>query len=238
MIACGEGHTLVLSMSGLVYACGDNSKGQLGDSTRESSSHLKLIDEIAHLPMRFVEAGSFSASISEEGSNLFLWGTGSFGEFLTPHRVKKIRGETVEVSLGSGFGVALSVHGFLYSWGDNCNGELGQGDYILRSTPQLMGQLDTKRVTTIACGDNFVIALGQTMKAGADKEDIGNGLSLKNDEDGGGAPASGSFKTTRRTSREREKAGGITSGTSSTGKMRKSKSTGMQQSSRRFKKDS
>lgn len=85
--------------------------------------------------MRYIAAGSFSASISEDASNLFLWGTGSFGEFLTPHRVKKIRGETIDISLGSGFGVALSSTGFLYSWGDNTNGELGHGDYVLRNTP-------------------------------------------------------------------------------------------------------
>jgi hypothetical protein len=44
--------------------------------------------------MKCIEAGSFSGAISEDGSNLFLWGTGAFGVFLTPHRVKKIRGET------------------------------------------------------------------------------------------------------------------------------------------------
>jgi len=59
--------------------------------------------------MRYIDAGSFSAAISEDGSNLFLWGTGSFGEFLTPHRVKKIRGETIDISLGQGFGIALSA---------------------------------------------------------------------------------------------------------------------------------
>jgi alpha-tubulin suppressor-like RCC1 family protein len=85
--------------------------------------------------MRYIQAGSFSASISEDGSNLFLWGTGSFGEFLTPHRVKKIRGETIDISLGSGFGVALSAQGFLYSWGENQAGELGHGDFVPRNTP-------------------------------------------------------------------------------------------------------
>lgn len=122
LVACGDSHTLVLSLSGLVYASGDNSQGQLGDSTRTSVSVFKLIDEISHIPMRYIAAGSFSASISEEGSNLFLWGTGAFGEFLTPHRVKKIRGETVSVSVGQGYGVALSMQGFLYSWGDNGSG--------------------------------------------------------------------------------------------------------------------
>ena len=96
---------------------------------------LKMIEEISHIPMRTVEAGSFSAAISEEGQSLFLWGTGAFGDFLTPHRVKKIRGETVSVSVGQGFGVAISMQGFLYSWGENQNGELGAGDYLTRSTP-------------------------------------------------------------------------------------------------------
>ena len=125
-------------MSGLVYAAGDNSTGELGDSTRDPSPRLKLIDEISHLPMKFITAGSFSASISEEGSNLFLWGTGAFGEFFTPHRVKKIRGETESVSIGSGFGIALNMQGFLYSWGDNTRGELGDGENSSKKTPQLM----------------------------------------------------------------------------------------------------
>jgi len=126
---------LVLSLSGLVYASGDNATGELGDSTREPSPRLKLIDEISHLPMKHIEAGSFSASISEEGSHVFLWGTGAFGEFLTPHRVKKIRGETQSLSIGSGFGVAVTMQGFLYSWGDNTSGELGDGDYNPKKTP-------------------------------------------------------------------------------------------------------
>jgi len=45
--------------------------------------------------MMMVAAGSFSAAISEDTKSLFLWGSGAFGEFLTPHRVKKIKGETL-----------------------------------------------------------------------------------------------------------------------------------------------
>ena len=45
--------------------------------------------------MRSIAAGSFSAAISDETKCLYLWGTGAFGEFLTPHRVKKIKDDTV-----------------------------------------------------------------------------------------------------------------------------------------------
>jgi len=80
---------------------------------------LTLVDEISHIPMRFITAGSFSASISDDTRSLFLWATGAFGEFLTPHRVKKIKGETLQVSIGDGFGMALTNDGNVYSWGEN-----------------------------------------------------------------------------------------------------------------------
>ena len=85
--------------------------------------------------MHHIAAGNFSASISEESQNLFLWGTGTFGEFLTPHRVKRIQGEVVSASVGNNFGAALTTQGFLYSWGDNQVGQLGAGDFLSRSTP-------------------------------------------------------------------------------------------------------
>jgi hypothetical protein len=40
--------------------------------------------------MKYIAAGSFSASISSDTASLYLWGTGTFGEFHSPHRVKKI----------------------------------------------------------------------------------------------------------------------------------------------------
>jgi alpha-tubulin suppressor-like RCC1 family protein len=73
--------------------------------------------------MRQIAAGSFSGSISDDNnSSLFLWGTGSFGEFIVPHRVKRIQGEVISVKIGGDFGIALSGQGFLYSWGDNKSG--------------------------------------------------------------------------------------------------------------------
>ena len=63
----------------------------MGDGTRNQQRAPTVIDEISHLPMRSIAAGSSSGAISDDASSsLFLWGTGAFGEFLTPHRVKRI----------------------------------------------------------------------------------------------------------------------------------------------------
>ena len=103
--------------------------------TRNNSLSLNVVDEISHLPMRYIAAGSFSASISEDNQNLFLWGSGAFGEFLTPHRVKKIKGRIIQVSVGDGYGVAITSDGGAYSWGENHVGQLGTGDYSTKATP-------------------------------------------------------------------------------------------------------
>jgi len=76
-----------------------------------------------------IAAGSFSASVSSDAGELYIWGSGPFGEFITPHRVKTLSGPAKEVSIGNNFGIALGHDGSLYSWGVNSFGELGTGDF-------------------------------------------------------------------------------------------------------------
>jgi X-linked retinitis pigmentosa GTPase regulator len=84
-----------------------------------------VIADITHIPMKKVAAGGFSGSISMDSGDLYLWGSGVFGEFLTPHRVKTIHGSTVDVSIGNHFGTAINKSGGIYTWGINNSGELG-----------------------------------------------------------------------------------------------------------------
>ena len=119
----------------MIYATGANSFGQLGQSNKRSTNYPLLINDVSHIPMKYVAAGSFSASISHDSGDLYLWGSGAFGEFLTPHRVKTIQGLTIDVSIGNHFGLALTKEGVVYTWGHNNSGELGQGDFEERPTP-------------------------------------------------------------------------------------------------------
>ena len=58
--------------------------------------------------MCYIAAGGLSASISVENKSLYLWGTSTFGNLETPHRVKKIPERVDQVSIGDAFGVALT----------------------------------------------------------------------------------------------------------------------------------
>jgi hypothetical protein len=67
-----------------------------------------MIEDISHITMSYVAAGSFSASISKDTGSLYLWGTGTFGKFMTPHRVKKIDGKAMHVAVGDRYGIVLT----------------------------------------------------------------------------------------------------------------------------------
>jgi alpha-tubulin suppressor-like RCC1 family protein len=54
--------------------------------------------------------------------------------------------------------------GIAWSWGVNGKGELGTGDQDSRAPPYPVLNLKGKKVSSIACGNEFVIALGNTVK--------------------------------------------------------------------------
>ena len=157
-VACGVFHSLVLTCNGKVLAMGGNSFGQLGNGSKKSCSKPErvLIEGSAVK----VACGSHSAAINDRGL-LFVWGTGVFGEYLTPTRLSI--GMCKDISIGGNFGIALDLNGELYSWGANSNGELGVGDNEPRLSPTLVTQLKGKHVKKLSAGGNYVIALGNTI---------------------------------------------------------------------------
>ena len=72
--------------------------------------------------MQLIAAGSFSAAVAKDTGSLYLWGSGTFGEFKTPHRVKKIDSPTIQVCIGQKFGMVLDKERKIYTWGINSNG--------------------------------------------------------------------------------------------------------------------
>ena len=79
-----------------------------------------MVKEISTIPMKYIAAGSFSASISKDRGELFIWGTGVFGKFVLPKIVYMSNNEEIKsISIGNQFSIALSKIGSVYSWGIN-----------------------------------------------------------------------------------------------------------------------
>jgi len=56
---------------------------------------------------------------------------------------------------------ALDEKGFVWSWGENTEGELGLGDTVNRNLPAPVLQLKGRKINFVACGGRSVICLGQ-----------------------------------------------------------------------------
>jgi len=161
-VACGIKHTLILTDKGKVYSCGNNATGELGTGNKRASFIFSKVAFPTEEQIKKVAAGQHSAAVSEKGE-LYVWGTGSFGEFLQPQKMTGIKNPVVDISVGGGFGCAIDIGGSLFSWGSNKFGELGLGDYDTRLVPTLVSSLQGKRTTAVSCGGNFAMALGITI---------------------------------------------------------------------------
>ena len=157
-IACGYSHTLFLTKSKNVYASGFNSHGELGLGTNIASYLPVKLSKIQHENVVSIHAGNHSAAITEKG-DLYLWGSGTFGELLFPLKINDINQKFVDVSLGFGFGIAVDINGQLHFWGDNQCGQLGFGDYQSRSTLTQNQTLQDKKTKMVSCGGQHFIAL-------------------------------------------------------------------------------
>mmetsp|Transcript_18428 Transcript_18428/g.33190 ORF Transcript_18428/g.33190 Transcript_18428/m.33190 type:complete len:631 (-) Transcript_18428:2760-4652(-) len=156
-VACGIFHTLVLTKQGRVLAMGGNTFGQLGIGNKQVSLvpvEVKALKNIVQ-----VDCCHFSAAVSDRGT-LYVWGTGVFGEFLTPRTVTNIPSAVKRVKVGSCFAAALDAQSKLWTWGSNSSGELGLGDFEPRANPTLVEQLSAARFTDFDCGSAFILAVG------------------------------------------------------------------------------
>eukprot|EP00727_Mastigamoeba_balamuthi_P013503 m51a1_g8776 putative uvb-resistance 8 (431) ;mRNA; f:177876-179651 len=73
-----------------------------------------------------------------------------------------LKKRVASVSCGTDHALAVLASGELYTWGDNCHGQLGLGDLQNRNRPELVSFFAGKKITRIACGCHHTIALLDT----------------------------------------------------------------------------
>lgn len=138
-IAAGSYSSFAIGSDGLVYAWGDNSKGQLGQGTTvDSKTPLPVVLKPADTSVKAVSIAVHGDVVKVLGSDglLYAWGTNSSGQVGNGNTNSPVTQPvaitlpaTTAVQFASGFNhsVALGNNGTLYTWGDNSNGQLGNG---------------------------------------------------------------------------------------------------------------
>eukprot|EP00795_Rhopilema_esculentum_P016567 gene16567-7990_t len=171
--ACGSYHSIALTSNGEVYGWGSNNCGQLGTGSTNNQTIPKrtLGLLLASKKVASVSCGqSFSVARTDEGE-LFAWGYNGNGQLgignttnqHSPCKVLIGGGRViVKVLCGMAHVLALSDIGELYSWGANSYGQIGVGNTLNTSVPNLINSVED-RWSDIAAHHYTHISAGLTV---------------------------------------------------------------------------
>jgi alpha-tubulin suppressor-like RCC1 family protein len=178
---------------GQVWACGLNKLGVLGNGSNKSSSvpvKVKGLCPSAHVVF-LVAAFANSGALLADGKYLD-WGTNGKGQLgigtqnkpsyvpVMVHLPAKVRLVSQGGSVpGNGQTLALLTNGRLYAWGDDKNGQLGDGKTATQSSPKLITPPSgvTYRLLATSGGTSYGISTTGAVYSwgGGGEGQIGNG---------------------------------------------------------------
>ena len=143
-IAAGGSHSLATVSDGTVRAWGYNANGELGDGT--TTNRTTPVTTANLRDVKDITAGSNHSIALLTNGTLRTWGynnTGQLGDGTTtnsplPVEVTGTRDTTVEaIAAGGSHSLALRRDGSVLAWGNNANGQLGDGTATNRTAPVL-----------------------------------------------------------------------------------------------------
>ncbi|XP_012287916.1 E3 ubiquitin-protein ligase HERC2 [Orussus abietinus] len=172
-VACGSGdaQTLCVTDDDNVWSWGDGDYGKLGRGGSDGCKFPMKIESLEGLGVIKVECGSqFSVALTKSGT-VYTWGKGDYhrlghgnGDHVRrPRKVAALQGKKIiSIATGSLHCVACSDKGEVFTWGDNDEGQLGDGTTSALQRPRLVHALQGKKITRVACGSAHTLAWSTT----------------------------------------------------------------------------
>ena len=164
-VAAGQYMTEILDSDGDVYAWGDGAMGELGD---RGTSNESTPVEVAVSGVTAIAAGGYHSLVISLGS-VYAYGYGGLGQLgdgATSNAAFRVEANlpsgvtATAVAAGEYHSMAIGSNGKLYSWGNNANGELGNGTTTNESDPVVVSMPAGVTPTAIAAGADHSFAIG------------------------------------------------------------------------------
>jgi alpha-tubulin suppressor-like RCC1 family protein len=170
-ISCGAYHSLVLTNCGEVYAWGVNWEGQVGNSCNSHQSIPIKLKGFNNEKVVMISCGWKHSMALTECGHVYSFGNNEWGQLGIGDTVKSNEPKFVavisknkcnvfieKISCGSYHSLLLSSDGYIYAFGSNLNGELGNQKEENESSPQRI-KIETKFID-ISSRWNQYISIG------------------------------------------------------------------------------
>jgi len=181
-VSAGECHTVAIREDNTLWAWGWNGRGELGDGSttnRSTPVQLSAADGPDNIPYKdykwkTVSAGEWHTVAIREDNTLWVWGDNEFGQLgdgsttrsLAPGQLSAANGPDGKpykdykwkaVSAGYRYTVAIREDNTLWAWGDNREGELGNGTKNKHVHPVKIGTGNDWKA--VSAGDVHTVAI-------------------------------------------------------------------------------
>ena len=166
-IAAGANHSLARTSTGQVLAWGFNSSGQLGNGTTANALTPVGVNLPSGTSVTAVSGGDAHSLALTSTGHVLAWGDNSSGQLgngtttgsLSPIAVSLPAGTTVTSIAGGGFhSLALTWMRQVLAWGNNQEGQLGNGTTTGSLTPVMVSGLQSA-VTAVAAGESHSLTI-------------------------------------------------------------------------------
>jgi len=165
-VSAGNGYSLALDISGMVWSWGDNTYNQLGQgSNAMSSATPQQVQNASNANVNAIAAGGSHALELLPDNSVWGWGSNSNGQLgqdlsistlATPILIR-LPSSATAIAAGNAHSMALTGAGTVFAWGGNDHGQLGNGTTTDSSTPVQVTGLTN--IVAIAAGYDHSIAL-------------------------------------------------------------------------------
>lgn len=168
-VQSGYHHTVILTKAGTVYACGDNTYGQIGNGSTEEQLSPAEITGVGE-PIKQIRASAWQTFALGYSGRVYSWGRNQYRQLgdgtntnhSTPTDITSLfGGETVkEIIAGDYCTFALTMSGKIYAWGYGAKGNLGDGTLQSKGTiTDITGQFNGETVTELSAGKQHAAAV-------------------------------------------------------------------------------